>query len=181
MNHKKGLRLTLKLSLTVAIPILLVTIIGICLGANKQNELSGNLVKREVSGIAKSLREAYMETGDKGAFSMDGETLKKGSETLSGNYELIDNLKKQQDVELSLFYGDTRILTTLTDESGKREINTKISDSVYKELQNGNDYYSDELELFGKPYSGYYVPLYQPGTDEIVGSIFCGRSQEQVK
>lgn len=180
MKHKKGLRLTLKLSLTVAIPILLVTVIGICLGAVKQDELSGNLVKREVSGIAKALRETYTETGDRGAFSMDGETLKKGSETLSGNYELIDNLKAEQDVELSLFYGDTRILTTLTDESGKREINTQLSDAVYKELQSGNDYYSDDLELFGKPYSGYYVPLYQPGTDEIIGSIFCGRSQEQV-
>lgn len=181
MKHKKGLRLTLKLSLTIAIPIILVTIIGIWLGASKQSELSGNLVKREISGIAKTLRETYTEMGGQGAFSMNGDTLKKGSETLSENYELIDQLKKEQDVELSIIYGDTRILTTLTDESGKREINTKISDAVYKELQNGNDYYSDELELFGKPYSGYYVPLYQPGTDEIVGSIFCARSQEQVQ
>lgn len=180
MKHKRGLRLTLKLSLTVAIPVLLVTIIGIWFGASKQSELSGNLVKREISGIAKTLRETYTEIGGQGTFSMNGNTLKKGSETLSENYELIDRLKKEQDVELSIIYGNTRILTTLTDESGKREINTKISDTVYKELQSGKDYYSDKLELFGKPYSGYYVPLYQPGTDEIIGSIFCARSQEQV-
>lgn len=181
MKKKKGLRLTLKLSLTVAIPILLVTIIGILLGAAKQSELSGDLVEREVSGIAKTLRETYMQIGGEGAFSMDGDVLKKGSETLSENFELIDRLKEEQDVEISVIYGDTRILTTLTNESGQREINTQISDAVYKELQSGNEYYSDKLELFGKPYSGYYVPLYQPGSDEIVGSIFCARSQEQVE
>ena len=42
MKEKKGFRLALKLSLTVAVPILLITIIGILLGAVKQNDLSDN-------------------------------------------------------------------------------------------------------------------------------------------
>lgn len=177
---RKGLRLALKLSLTVAIPILLITIIGIWLGASKQSELSEDLVQREISGVANSVRETYMEMGNGEAFTLNGSTLKKGSEILNENYDLIDTIKEQQDVELSLFYGDIRMLTTLTDDSGKREINTQLSSEVYEKLQNGENYYSSNLELFGKPYSGYYVPLYQPGTDEIVGSIFCGRSQEQI-
>lgn len=48
-------------------------------------------------------------------FAMSGDTLKKGNETLSENYELIDKLKQERDVELSIFYGDTRVLTTLKD------------------------------------------------------------------
>ena len=79
-----------------------------------------------------------------------------------------------------MFYGDTRVLTTLKDSSGKREINTKMSKEVYDTLQTGKDYYASDLQLFGTPYSGYYVPLYQPGSDKVVGSIFCGRSQEEV-
>ncbi len=59
MKEKKGIRLALKLSLTVAIPILLITVIGIVLGAVKQNDLSDNLVEREVSGIARSIRQTY--------------------------------------------------------------------------------------------------------------------------
>ena len=111
---------------------------------------------------------------------MNGDTLTKGTKTLSGDYDLIDRIKEEQDVELSLFYGDTRILTTLTDETGKREINTKISADIYEKLQKGEDYFSTDIKLFGKPYSGYYVPLYQPGTKDVIGSIFCGRSQDQV-
>ena len=111
---------------------------------------------------------------------MNGDTLTKGSKTLSGDYDLIDHIKEEQDVELSLFYGDTRVLTTLTDESGEREINTKVSADIYEKLQKGEDYFSTDIKLFGKPYSGYYVPLYQPDSNQIVGSVFCGRSLEQV-
>ncbi|MCI9411853.1 MAG: methyl-accepting chemotaxis protein [Eubacterium sp.] len=180
MKEKKGFRLALKLSLTVAVPILLITIIGIVLGAVKQNDLSDNLVEREVSGIARSVRQTYMELNEDSEFAMNGDTLTKGTKTLSGDYDLIDHIKEEQDVELSLFYGNTRVLTTLTDESGEREINTKVSADIYEKLQKGEDYFSTDIKLFGKPYSGYYVPLYQPGTKDVIGSIFCGRSRDQV-
>ena len=180
MKKKKGLKLAVKLSLTAAVPILLITIVGIWLGVSKQRELSESLVEREIGGVAKTLCEAYIETADKGQFSMNGDTLMKGTETLSGNYELMDKIKKDHDVELSLFYEDTRMLTTLTAENGEREINTKLSANVYEKVKNGETYYAPEIELFGKPYSGYYVPLRQPDSDQIIGSVFCGRSLEQV-
>ena len=180
LKKKKGMRLAFKLSLTVSIPLLLITLIGIAISAGKQNSISKNLVEREVSGIAASVREAYIEMADGADFAMSGDTLKKGNETLSENYELIDKLKQGRDVELSIFYGDTRVLTTLKDSSGKREINKKMSKEIYDIIQRGESYFTDDLELFGVPYSGCYVPLYQPNSDKIVGSIFCGRSQAEV-
>lgn len=180
LKKKKGMRLAFKLSLTVSIPLLLITLIGIAISAGKQNSISKNLVEREVSGIAASVREAYIEMADGADFAMSGDTLKKGNETLSENYELIDKLKQERDVELSIFYGDTRVLTTLKDSSGKREINKKMSKEIYDIIQRGESYFTDDLELFGVPYSGCYVPLYRPNSDKIVGSIFCGRSQAEV-
>lgn len=180
LKKKKGMRLAFKLSLTVSIPLLLITLIGIAISAGKQNSISKDLVEREVSGIAASVREAYIEMADGADFAMSGDTLKKGNETLSENYELIDKLKQERDVELSIFYGDTRVLTTLKDSSGKREINKKMSKEIYDIIQRGESYFTDDLELLGVPYSGCYVPLYQPNSDKIVGSIFCGRSQAEV-
>lgn len=180
LKKKKGMRLAFKLSLTVSIPLLLITLIGIAISAGKQNSISKDLVEREVSGIAVSVREAYIEMADGADFAMSGDTLKKGNETLSENYELIDKLKQERDVELSIFYGDTRVLTTLKDSSGKREINKKMSKEIYDIIQRGESYFTDDLELFGVPYSGCYVPLYQPNSDKIVGSISCGRSQAEV-
>ena len=100
MKEKKGVRLALKISLTVIIPILLITVLGIFLSTIKQSDLSGSLVEREISGIARSVRQTYTELGQGGQFVMDGETLSKGSQKLSGDYELIDALKKEEDVEI---------------------------------------------------------------------------------
>lgn len=173
---KKGFRLAFKLGLIAAVPIILVTLTGLWLSAKNQNDLSGELVHGEISSIATSVRESYLNIDDGQPFTMTGDTLKKGDQVLSDNYKLIDQIKEQSGVDVSLFYGDTRILTTLKDESGKREINTKMSKEVYDTLMRGENYYASNLKLFGEDYSGYYVPLYQPGTKEVVGSVFCGRS-----
>ena len=144
MNQKKGARLALKLSLTVVIPIFLITIAGILLSAYKQSNLSEDLVKREISGVAKSLRQTYLATGNE-KFVMKGDNLYKGNTMLSGNYKLVDQLKDEQDVEVSLFFGDVREVTTLKDESGKREINTKMSSEVYDTLKKGEEYFATKM------------------------------------
>lgn len=180
MNQKKGARLALKLSLTVVIPIFLITIAGILLSAYKQSNLSEDLVKREISGVAKSLRQTYLATEGNEKFVMKGDNLYKGNTMLSGNYKLVDQLKDEQDVEVSLFFGDVRKVTTLKDESGKREINTKMSSEVYDTLKKGEEYFATNVDVLGTDYYGYYVPVYQPGTKEFAGSVFCGRTQTQV-
>lgn len=180
MNQKKGARLALKLSLTVVIPIFLITIAGILLSAYKQSDLSEDLVKREISGIARSLRQTYLATEGNEKFVMKGDNLYKGNTMLSGNYKLVDQLKNEQEVEVSLFFCDVREVTTLKDESGKREINTKMSSEVYDTLKKGEEYFATNIDVLGTDYYGYYVPLYQPGTKEVAGSVFCGRTQNQV-
>lgn len=180
MDKKKGFRLAIKLSLTVVIPIFLITVVGIILSAVKQSNLSNDLVKREISGVARSLRQTYLATGGNEKFVMKGDNLYKGDTMLSGNYKLLDQIKTEQDVEVSVFFGNVRVLTTLKDASGKREINTKLSSEVYDALKKGEEYYAPDVEVLGTPFSGYYVPLYQPGTSEFVGSVFCGRTQTQV-
>ena len=180
MNQKKGARLALKLSLTVVIPIFLITIAGILLSAYKQSNLSEDLVKREISGVAKSLRQTYLATEGNEKFVMKGDNLYKGNTMLSGNYKLVDQLKDEQDVEVSLFFGDVREVTTLKDESGEREINTKMSSEVYDTLKKGEEYFATNVDVLGTDYYGYYVPVYQPGTKEFAGSVFCGRTQTQV-
>lgn len=170
----------MKLSLTVVIPIFLITIAGILLSAYKQSDLSEDLVKREISGIARSLRQTYLATEGNEKFVMKGDNLYKGNTMLSGNYKLVDQLKNEQEVEVSLFFCDVREVTTLKDESGKREINTKMSSEVYDTLKKGEEYFATNVDVLGTDYYGYYVPLYQPGTKEFAGSVFCGRTQNQV-
>ena len=61
LKKKKGMRLAFKLSLTVSIPLLLITLIGIAISAGKQNSISKNLVEREVSGISQCKRGLHRD------------------------------------------------------------------------------------------------------------------------
>ena len=47
-------------------------------------------------------------------------------------------------------------------------------------MKKGEEYFATNVDVLGTDYYGYYVPLYQPGTKEVVGSVFCGRTQNQV-
>ena len=47
-------------------------------------------------------------------------------------------------------------------------------------MKKGEEYFATNIDVLGTDYYGYYVPLYQPGTKEVAGSVFCGRTQNQV-
>lgn len=47
-------------------------------------------------------------------------------------------------------------------------------------MKKGEEYFATNVDVLGTDYYGYYVPLYQPGTKEFAGSVFCGRTQNQV-
>ena len=64
--------------------------------------------------------------------------------------EYIDHLK-DMDVDLTLFKGDTRFLTSIKDDNGKRIEGTKASDAVIQVVINeGKEYYSDDVVINGK-------------------------------
>lgn len=108
----------------------------------------------------------------------DGE-LYKGDTNLSQNSGFLNTLKEKSGYDATLFYGDTRYLTTLTDESGNKQLNTKASDTVVNEVLNrGNNYKSDSIDVLGVRYIGYYIPIYQTGSTDVAGMLFIGKPYE---
>lgn len=94
--------------------------------------------------------------------------------------EYIDHLK-DMDVDLTLFKGDTRFLTSIKDDNGKRIEGTKASDGVIQVVINGgNEYYSDDVVINGKDYYVYYMPL-KTEDGKVVGMVFAGKPQEAVQ
>ncbi len=93
--------------------------------------------------------------------------------------EYIDHLRSM-DVDLTLFKGDTRFLTSIKDDNGKRIEGTKASDAVIQTvIKEGKEFYSDDVVINGKDYYVYYIPLEKPN-GEVVGMVFAGKTQEAV-
>ena len=104
----------------------------------------------------------------------------KGDVVLTGDYSIVDSLKESYGMDITLFYGDKRILTTLTDEKGKRMSGTSADGQVsHWVLENGKDYFSEKIKIGGKSYFGYYVPIYNKD-GSVVGMAFASKTRASV-
>lgn len=88
----------------------------------------------------------------------------------------VDNLKIKTDCEVSLFLGDVRYNTTITDSSGKRITGQKMNADIWETVKSGNAYQS-RANINGKPYFVHYEPM-KDTNGEIIGSYFAGFSAE---
>ena len=116
-----------------------------------------------------------------GAYQVKDDNLYKGDINLSQDEGFLDNLKEKSGYDATLFFGDTRYLTTLTDEKGNRQLNTKASDALINEvLKGGNDYQNDDVDVLGTRYACYCIPIYQTDSNDIVGMLFIGKDYDEM-
>ena len=110
------------------------------------------------------------------SLSEDSQLLK-GETAIHDLYQdQLDTLNKQTGMHFTLFYGDTRYVTSLTDaDTGKRMEGTKASDAVVSEVLNrGNEYLAENFQIGGQDWYAYYIPL-KNSDGSVVGMVFAGR------
>ena len=79
------------------------------------------------------------------------------------------NAFQDYDVDITVFEGDTRVLSSISGVEG-----TKASDIVIKTVLEGQEKYFDKkVDVQGTPYYGYYIP-----TED--GMLFSGKPREVV-
>lgn len=130
---------------------------------------------------AVSVRDT-LDYADAGEYQLQEDILFKGDFNVSAASQIADNLRKAADTDITIFYGDTRYMTSVLDEQGERVIGTKAGDAVIqKVLKNGQEHFATNVDVVGKPYFGYYLPLYQSGSEEIIGMVFAGMPQQDAE
>lgn len=96
----------------------------------------------------------------------------------------LDSLHEQTGMDFTIFYGDTRYITSLVNsETGERMEGTKASDTVVeKVLTNGEEYLATNFTIDGSDskWYAYYLPLTN-SDGSIVGMVFAGRETDSVE
>ena len=111
----------------------------------------------------------------------DGIYLFKGEALLNGDFSIIDRIKKKTGNDISIFYEDIRILTTITDGQGRRMIGTKASTIVSRDvLENRTSIFYPSVVIGQKKYFAYYSPLIN-SDGKCVGMIFVGKPSAMVE
>lgn len=105
----------------------------------------------------------------------------KGEYLLNDNFSIIDSIKEKTGIDITIFYQDTRVITTIRTNDGVRAIGTKANDTVVNDVLNGNQphFYSSTM-VEGVRYFSYYEPLYA-ANGSCIGMIFLGKPSAEVE
>lgn len=116
-----------------------------------------------------------------GDWTYEDGVIKKGGEEVYDEYlATMEETKAETGLDYTIFYNDTRVVTTLKNASGAYLTNTQASaEIVSKVVGSGQNVYNSKLNIEGMHYYGYYVPM--RNTDgSIVGMMFTGREASDI-
>lgn len=173
-------RLRIKIMLVALFPmILMAVIVGITAARNMREGMQQEMMYA-LETEAHSLEQLYNAVNDD-AYSVSGDKLMKGSFNVTDETDFLDSLVEGTDMQVTLFYGDTRMATTLKDQSGKRLTGTKADESVARAVtQDGRTVEDYNITIDGEKYYACYAPLKDSG-DKVVGMTFAGKPVTQVE
>ena len=177
MKKKKGLNI--KLLILTLLPALLVGVISFLISVSKMRSGMDDLSRLRVENLCKALRDAYTEMYP-GNWVYDGSNFTKGGKNLYDTYNMLDSISRDNNIEITIFYGDTRIMTTVLSDNGGRFVNTQAGEAaINTTLRGGEGYFSPKTTINGENYYSYYTPL--KNTDgSVVGMLFVGVPSENV-
>lgn len=178
-KKRKGFKLTTKLLLLMNLPIFAVAIIAVLISAYKQQRLAESMTKQEMHSVASSILQVYNSETD-GDYSYSDGSFRKGITPLTGNYTIIDNIKQETGIDVTIAYNNTRVLTTIKDDTGNRVIGSEVDSRVMDAIQSGKNFVARKVKIGNLFYTGYYIPLRQSSDNTIVGTVFCGRPRAEV-
>ena len=136
-----------------------------------------SLYSEKLTSIAVAVLQSYDNLMD-GSYSLKNGQVYKGNTPLTE--DLLDAIYNKDEVHMTIFYGDTRYLTTIKDSGGNRIVGTKASDAVIDTVLNqGENYISEGVDIQGVKYFATYEPL--KNGEEIVGILFIGLEQSKIQ
>ena len=164
---KKSFNMNLMLLLFSMIP-LVVTVVGMTIMAvvlctsNLENKVEDQL---EVAARGLKFYTEY--------------ELKNGTATeITYDSEYIDILKAD-DVDLTVFVGDTRLCTPVLNDNGQRNEGTKAADGIWDKVSKGETFINDNTKVAGKDYYVVYLPI-TDASNKVIGMAFAGTPRSDI-
>lgn len=153
-------------------------IYGLVITAYSSYNLTGNVktkVESSLKNVDVCVAAAYdsMYEGDYNVVIYDDAIeAYKGMNLISDNHTLLDRIKSESGAEISLFFYDTRVLTTITDSEGKRYVGTGAAPAIVTEVMaTRKGCFFDNVEINGVDYYAYYEPVFNADGSMVLGMV----------
>lgn len=161
-------------------PVLLLGIVSMALTLTMMRGSMLDEIQEALKGTAASTLAAYDQNAGQYIQSTNGDVWK-GSYNVSKSDSLVDRIKENTGMDVTFFYGKTRIMTSAKDKNGDRVLQSEAGETIVKQvLQGKKEYFSDAVSIEGTLNYGYFMPAYQENSDsDVVGMVFVGTNKQQ--
>lgn len=166
------------------LPIILLTAVITTFSAVRFADSINVETKNGLVNLSRTVVVLYdtLYEGDYHTIEKDGDVyLLKGDHTINGSFALIDTIKEETGVDVSVFSQDTRVITTIRSANGERVVGTKANDTVVEDVLRGEQpHFYESTMVEGVRYFSYYEPLFDAdGT--CIGMLFLGKPSAEVE
>lgn len=162
------------------IPVLIMGIVAILISNTVVKNKLLDDAKQKLKATSNAVLAAYDQNAGDYFVNATGDVWK-GAYNVSLSTPFIDDIAAKTGIEVTFFYNDTRLVTSLKDADGKRILGSKAGDFLVENvLQDGNEVFTNRVLVDGTFYFGYYVPVHQNNSDEIIGMVFAGMPVKEI-
>ena len=176
------MKLKQKILLIAILPLLLLGVVIIVFG---DKQITNVLVENTEEGLqatAIAVRTTLRKLNNEPYRLNENNELVKGDFNISQTPDLADEIKEGTDIDITIFYGDTRYMTSVKDGNGERIIGTQAGPrAIETVLGKGEEFFATDAVVNDQDYFGYYVPLLDFETNEVIGMVFAGMPQAEAK
>lgn len=180
MKIFRNLKLQYKMLILAIIPVLVMGIVAILISNTVVKNKLLDDAKQKLKATSNAVLAAYDQNAGDYFVNATGDVWK-GAYNVSLSTPFIDDIAAKTGIEVTFFYKDTRLVTSLKDADGKRILGSKAGDFLVENvLQDGNEVFTNRVLVDGTFYFGYYVPVHQNNSDEIIGMVFAGMPVKEI-
>ncbi len=144
------------------VPIFLLAIVITSFSAHSFSKSLNEEVKKGLMDISATILTVYdhLYPGDYTVAEQDGAIyMLKGEHQLNGDFSIIDSIKEETGVDITFFYHDVRVITTLY-QDGHRIVGTGVNAVVTKDvLEAKKPAFYSEVEIEKVQHFAYYAPI----------------------
>ncbi len=164
------------------IPLIILGLLIVMLGSHFFTKAMYKEVELGLQYVASNTKLLF-DTVYPGDYELRGDQslrLYKGEHDITRDYSLIDQIHEDTGLDITIFYQDTRILTTILGSDGQRIIGTGAAETILNDvLYTGNAKFYNNALVGAETYFSYYTPLVNSdGT--ISGMLFVGKPRAEV-
>lgn len=169
-NQKKTLSMMSALLITAMVPTLFTALVVAIVSCLDMKSSLQNYVRNELEVAATGLKQYYA-----------ADIAENGVDSIEYDHTYVDSLLVNN-IELTLFVGDVRFVTSIKDSSNAsgRNEGTTASQDIWKDVSAGNKHDADGVEINGEKYYVTYLPI-EDSSGKVVAMAFAGKTESVVR